>query len=46
MKRILLFVGLLLGFTGILSGCTNDTDVGPYNIYLEQLKQEQFGNIS
>ncbi|MGL9903241.1 hypothetical protein IGJ51_000382 [Enterococcus sp. DIV0802c] len=31
MKRILLFVGLLLGFTGILSGCT-DADVASYNI--------------
>lgn len=32
MKRILLFVGLLLGFTGILSGCTTDADVASYNI--------------
>ena len=32
MKRILLLVGLLLGFTGILSGCTNDTDVASHNI--------------
>ncbi|EOS7964861.1 hypothetical protein DW628_RS03915 [Enterococcus hirae] len=31
MKRMLLFVGLLLGFTGILSGCT-DADVASYNI--------------
>ncbi|MEB8416428.1 hypothetical protein NGG16_03130 [Enterococcus casseliflavus] len=31
MKRILLIVGLLLGFTGILSGCT-DADVASYNI--------------
>ncbi|EMF0094005.1 hypothetical protein O1F49_002219 [Enterococcus hirae] len=31
MKRMLLFVGLLLGFTGILSGCT-DADVASYNL--------------
>ncbi|EOW1885598.1 hypothetical protein ACNZ61_002801 [Enterococcus hirae] len=31
MKRMLLFVGLLLGFTGILAGCT-DADVASYNI--------------
>ena len=32
MKRILLLVGLLLGFTGILSGCTTDAEVASYNI--------------
>ncbi|EOS7917687.1 hypothetical protein E0T54_RS05490 [Enterococcus hirae] len=31
MKRMLLFVGLLLGLTGILAGCT-DADVASYNI--------------
>lgn len=31
MKRMLLFVSLLLGLTGILSGCT-DADVASYNI--------------